>query len=123
MTNAIDMYRENILENYKNPKNFEKTKDKPTNIATGYNTLCGDKINVEMVIDNNKLKEIGFSGSGCAISIASASLLGEKIKGMDVSKIKKLKKETILNLLEIPIGQVRLKCALLPLETIQKALK
>ncbi len=117
------MYRENILENYKTPKNFEKLKNKPTNTGKGFNASCGDELQVELIIEKNKIKEISFSGKGCAISIASASLLSEKVKNMDVEKVKNMDKEDLLKLLEIPISPIRLKCALLSLETIHKAIQ
>ena len=118
---AIEMYRENILENYRSPKNFGKLKTL-TNKAQAINKICGDEINMELEIKNNKLTDIKFNGQGCAITMASASLLTEKIKNMPIEKIKSLKREDALELLQIPISPIRIKCALLPLEAVQKAL-
>ena len=118
---AIEMYRENILENYRNPKNFGNLKT-PTSKAQAINKTCGDEINMELEIKNNKLADIKFNGQGCAITMASASLLTEKIKNMPIEKIKSLKSEDALNLLQIPISPIRIKCALLPLEAMQKAI-
>ena len=117
-----EMYQQHILENYRNPDNFGKL-DSPTHQSTMHNPLCGDDISINLSIINNKLKGIKFTGNGCAISIASSSLTTEKVKDMNINEIMNLKKEFVLELLQIPISQVRLKCALLPLEAIQKAIE
>ncbi|MBP7708364.1 iron-sulfur cluster assembly scaffold protein [Candidatus Pacearchaeota archaeon] len=121
MNLAIDMYRENILENYKNPKNFGEIKN-PTHKASSINKSCGDEITISLVIKENKLTDIKFTGKACAICTASASLLTEEAKNKKIDEIKKYDKDFSLSLLEIPISAVRIKCALLPLETLQKAI-
>jgi nitrogen fixation NifU-like protein len=115
------MYQEHILDNYKNPQNHG-TLDNPTDERRGYNPLCGDDLTDKMIIKNTKIEDIKFKGNGCAISIASTSLLSEFVKGKTVAEVKKLTKEDILELLEIPISHARIKCALLCLETIHKIL-
>ena len=75
-----------------------------------------------MLIKNNVVKDTKFSGSGCVISMVSASLLTDKIKGMEIEDVKKLDKRDILKLLKVPITPARIKCALLPLEATKKAL-
>lgn len=119
---TLEMYKEHILDLYKNPRN-KGVLENPTNEATKYNPLCGDEIKIQLILNNNKIIKVNFSGQGCAISQASASLLTEKIKNMNLNEVKKLNKEDILNLLKIPISYTRIKCALLPLEAIKEALE
>lgn len=117
-----DMYREHIMELYKSPSNFGSLKN-PSHKATEYNSSCGDEITINIEIKNGKVQDIKFSGSGCVISLVSSSLLTEKIKGMKVEDVKKLGKDDILELLGIKVNPARIKCALLPLEAMRKALK
>ena len=114
-----DMYREVILDHYKNPRNFG-TLD-PADISyEDDNPLCGDKIRIDLRLDeNNRIKEAAFSGHGCAISQASASMLTEEILGKTLDEVKQLGKEQILELLGIELGPVRLKCALLSLKVLK----
>ena len=119
---AREMYKEHILEHYKHPHNFGELKG-ATHAHHEHNPLCGDDITVYTIIKNGKIAEVKFTGHGCAISMASASLVTDKIKGMSAEKAGKLKKEDVLGMLAIPISPVRLKCALLPLEVAQKAVQ
>lgn len=119
---AKEMYREQIIELYKNPLNYGKL-ETPTHSQKEYNPLCGDEIEISIIYENNKIKDIKFTGEGCAISMASASLITEEIKGMNFNKINSLGSKEIINLLKIPISPTRIKCALLPLEAIKKAIK
>ncbi len=114
-----DMYREVILDHYKNPRNFG-TLD-PADISyEDDNPLCGDKIRIDLRVDeNNRIKEVAFSGHGCAISQASASMLTEEILGKTLDEVKQFGKEQILELLGIELGPVRLKCALLSLKVLK----
>tara|TARA_Y100000310_G_scaffold77162_1_gene73720 strand:- start:5727 stop:6104 length:378 start_codon:yes stop_codon:yes gene_type:complete len=116
------MYREHILELYKNPSNFGELKNS-THTHTETNSLCGDEITVQLKIENEKISDVKFNGSGCVISMVSSSLLTDKIKNMKVKDIKKLDKKDILKLLKIKINPARLKCVLLPLEAAKGALK
>ena len=102
------MYKEHILELYRSPSNFGNLKN-ATHEHTEYNSLCGDEITVQLLIKNGKIKDAKFSGSGCVISIVSASLLTDKIKEMNVKNITELKKEDLLKLLKISISPARLK--------------
>ncbi|HEB47057.1 MAG TPA: iron-sulfur cluster assembly scaffold protein [Candidatus Pacearchaeota archaeon] len=117
-----DMYREHILELYKSPSNFGTLKN-PSHESTEYNSVCGDEITIQLLIKNNVVKDIKFSGSGCVISTVSASLLTDKIKGMSPEDVKELSNKDILKLLKIKITPARIKCALLSLEAAKKALK
>ena len=114
-----DMYREVILDHYKNPRNFGILE--PADISyEDDNPLCGDKIRIDLRLDeNNRIKEVAFSGHGCAISQASASMLTEEILGKTLDEVKQFGKEQILELLGIELGPVRLKCALLSLKVLK----
>ena len=120
MDEAREMYQEHILENYKDPMNFG-TIDNPTNEKRELNPLCGDDITIRLIINENKVKEIKFTGRGCAISMASASLLTEQVKGKTIKEILKLSQENIMELLMIPISPGRMKCATLSLKALQEA--
>ncbi|RJQ15600.1 iron-sulfur cluster assembly scaffold protein [Candidatus Woesearchaeota archaeon] len=117
-----DMYREHIIDSYKHPHNFGNLPH-PTHACREFNPFCGDDITMQLVVKEGIIEKVTFNGKGCALSVAAASMLTDKIKGMNVEDIKKMSKEDILELLKIPIGPVRLKCALLSLETLHKALE
>jgi nitrogen fixation NifU-like protein len=114
-----DMYREVILDHYKSPRNRGQLE--PADISyEDDNPLCGDRIRIDIRLDENKrVKEVAFSGQGCAISQASASMLTEEILGKSVDDLKQISKEDILELLGIELGPVRLKCALLSLKVLK----
>ncbi|MBM4422827.1 MAG: SUF system NifU family Fe-S cluster assembly protein [Chloroflexi bacterium] len=114
-----DMYREVILDHYKHPRNYGKLE--PADISyEDDNPLCGDRIRIDIRLDeNDRVKEAAFSGKGCAISQASASMLTEEILGKSLDEIKQIGKEQILELLGIELGPTRLKCALLSLKVLK----
>lgn len=123
----MDLYRDNILDHYKNPRNFGKL-NKPDKSAEENNPLCGDKIAIHLGLATNDqrqktIKEISFTGEGCAISMASASMLTEKVKNMSITNVQRLKTKDITDMLGIELTPTRLKCALLALEVLQKAIK
>lgn len=114
-----DMYRENILDHYQNPRNYGTLKDPDVSYEDD-NPLCGDVIRIDLILDEtDRIREVAFSGEGCAISQASASMLTEEIQGKSLEEIKHLGKEDILELLGIELGPVRLKCALLSLKVLK----
>lgn len=116
----MDLYSEIILDHFKNPRNKGRLKN-PTLTAKEENPLCGDKIQIDILLDkNNKIKKVGFSGEGCAISQASASMLTEKLIGKSLSEVKKIKEKGIVKMLGIKISAGRMKCALLPLMALRK---
>lgn len=119
-----DIYRENILDHYRHPRNFGQLARADINQKLG-NPFCGDEIAISVKFNKhkNKVEKINFEGVGCAISMASASLLTEYVTGKSVKEILDLKKEKVIELLGIDLSPTRLKCALLPLETIQSALQ
>lgn len=114
-----DMYREIILDHYKNPRNYGRLE--PADITyEDDNPLCGDRIRIDIRLDDdNCVKEVAFSGKGCAISQASASMLTEEIVGKSLDEIKKIDKEHVLEMLGIQLGPTRLKCALLSLKVLK----
>ncbi len=116
-----DFYRDQILSHYRNPQNYG-TLAAPTVSLGDKNVSCGDTITMQAVIENGKVVDIAFGGESCAISTASASLLTEQVKGKTTEEIKKMKTDDVLNLLGITLTPTRLKCALLPLEVLQKML-
>lgn len=116
------MYREHILDLYRHPSNFGIMKN-PTHKKTEYNSLCGDEITVQLLVKDGKIEDVKFNGSGCVISMVSASLLTEKIKDMSMEEIKRLDRRDILKLLKIPVNPARIKCVLLPLEATKGALE
>lgn len=113
-----DLYREVILDHYQNPRNYG-TLD-PADISYEEdNPVCGDHIRLDLRLENGRVAEVRFSGHGCAISQASASMLTETIEGKTLEEIKSLSKEDIVDMLGIPLGPVRLKCALLSLKVLK----
>ena len=116
-----DLYRDYILEHYRRPHNFGVL-DAPTASFEGANPLCGDRITMQIGVRDGVVKEIAFTGRGCAISQASASLLTDEIMGMPVDKAEAFRADDLLELLGIEISPARLKCAMLSLETLEHAL-
>jgi len=119
-------YRENILDHYRNPRNFGQL-PKPDAASEEVNPLCGDKIGMQIKLRTKNLElktveDIRFQGEGCAISMASASMLTEKVKGMTAQDTLKLGLEDVTSLLGIVLTPARVKCALLPLEVLHTAL-
>jgi len=117
----IDMYQEELLEHYKSPRNSGKIEN-PSVEFHDTNPLCGDEVTVTAKIKNNIVKDLKFESRGCAISVASASKLSEQIKGKTVNEVLKLDNQFVLDLVGVPISAMRLKCALLSLKAIQKAI-
>ena len=116
-----DLYRDYILEHYRRPHNFGVIEE-PTTTYEGSNPLCGDRITLMLGIREGVVAEVGFTGRGCAISQASASLLTDEIKGKPVGEVAKMTSQDMLDLLGIEISPARLKCALLSLDTLEHAL-
>ncbi len=116
----MDLYREIILDHYKHPRNFGHL-DKPDVVMEEGNVTCGDRIVMEIEYKGT-IEDIRFNGEGCAISQASASMLTEKVKGMNKKQMRKLSRIDIEEMLGTTLTPSRVKCATLPLEVLQKAM-
>ena len=117
-----DLYRDYILEHYRRPHNFGVL-DGATISQEGANPLCGDRITMQLRVRGGVIDGVGFTGRGCAISQASASLLTDEIKGKKVDAANAMAASDVLDLLGIEISPARMKCALLSLETLHGALE
>lgn len=115
------LYREIILEHWKNPQNFGEIENADIEIHD-YNPLCGDEIKLTVNINDREILDIKFLGKGCAISIASASILTLEINQKKVDEFQKMTQQDFLDLLEIELTAARLKCALLSYSALNKAL-
>lgn len=113
-----DLYRELILDHYQHPHNHGEIPEADISYEDS-NPLCGDKIRIDIKLKNNIVEDVKFNGKGCAISQASASMLTDELIGISLDDVKKLDKKFILDLLGIPLGPSRIKCALLPLKVIK----
>ncbi len=113
------VYTEIILDYYRHPRNKGQLEN-PQIQAKDSNPLCGDVVEMQMVLDgNNTVKDVRYNGQGCAISQASASMLTELVKGKSLDEIRKISKEDILSLIGGQLSAVRLKCALLSLKVMK----
>jgi nitrogen fixation NifU-like protein len=116
-----DLYRDEILEHYRNPHNFG-TLAEPDVTFEGANPLCGDRLTLSLKFADGNVSEVAFTGRGCAISQASASMLTDEIKGRPIAQVDALTNQDVLDNLGIEISPARLKCALLSIDTLHKAL-
>ena len=115
-----DFYRDYILDHYRKPRNFGTLEESDVE-AEDLNPLCGDQIRMQLKLDDGVVKDVRFSGKGCAISQASASMLTEIVKGMKLSDVAKLSKDVVLENVGIGISPTRMKCAMLGLRVLRSA--
>lgn len=116
------MYAEEILDHYRSPKNFGKM-DRPDASFGDVNPLCGDHYEFQMKFSAGKVKDVKFNGDGCAISMASASMLSEFVKGRRVADLRRLSPKDVFKILKIEVSPARVKCALLPLSVVKGCLQ
>ena len=123
MNEFEQMYREVILDHYKNPRGHGIIEGADAH-AEGENPLCGDEVTISVRFgeDGETIDEIGFEGRGCAISQAATSMLTEMVKGRKASEVAELPKEELLDEIGIPLTPIRLKCAILGLGVLKVAL-
>ena len=116
-----ELYRENILDHYKHPRN-RGTLEHPDISFEDANPLCGDHLRMDFKVSDGRIDQVRFSGHGCSISQASASMLCERVEGQTLEEVKKLTRDDVLEMLGIELGPVRLKCALLALKTLKSGI-
>jgi nitrogen fixation protein NifU and related proteins len=123
MSEFDQLYREVILDHYKNPRGHGLIENADAE-ADGQNPLCGDEVTIYVAFanDGDTIDEVKFSGRGCAISQAATSMLTEMVKGRSATQVATLPREELLDEIGIPLTPVRLKCALLGLSTLKLAL-
>jgi len=117
----MDLYAENILDHYRDPRKKEILKNSSIKHEEA-NHVCGDEVSIQIKIENDHIASIGWQGAGCAISQAGMSLLCEEVEGKTLEEVENLKKQDVYDLLGVPIGPRRFKCALICLHTLKNAI-
>lgn len=115
---ADSIYREIILDHYQHPRN-RGTLDPADYTYEDTNPLCGDEVRIDVRVDGDRVSEIKFSGRGCAVSQASASILTEMVEGKTLDEVKAIGKDELLDEIGIPVSPARMKCALLGLKVLK----
>jgi len=114
------MYRQQILDHYRNPRNYGTIED-ATFSHEGENPMCGDQIQMDVKLsdDGSTVERVAFSGDGCAISQASASMLTQTLRGMSVDEVKAMDRDDVVDMLGVEISPMRVKCAVLAEKVVQ----
>ncbi len=116
----LDMYAENLIYNYEHPSN-KHTMEKADASTHEENISCGDKIDIFLEIRDGKVSDVSFEGTGCVISMGTASILTDSLKGKSLADVEKMDKAELLKLISIDPGPVRMHCATLSLRAVKKA--
>jgi nitrogen fixation NifU-like protein len=116
-----DIYRQYILEHFREPRNYGHL-ERPDISVGDTNPLCGDRIELELQVQDGCVSAVCFSGRGCAISQAAASMLTERIEGATLDELRALRPEDILEMLGVEIGPARQRCALLSLRVLHQGI-
>ncbi len=114
-----NLYREHILDHYGNPRNRGTLEDADISCEWD-NPVCGDVVRLDIRLNDGRVSEARFSGQGCVISMASASMLTEEILGRTVEELKALQDKDVFRMLGVTLGPVRARCGLLPLRVLQE---
>ncbi|MFP8890925.1 Fe-S cluster assembly sulfur transfer protein SufU [Natrialbaceae archaeon A-CW2] len=117
-----DMYRQQILDHYKSPRNYGELED-PTFTHIGENPMCGDEIRMDVRLDGEEIEQVAFSGDGCAISQAAASMLTTELPGTTVDELLEMDRDDIVDMLGVEISPMRIKCAVLAEKVAQDGAK
>jgi nitrogen fixation NifU-like protein len=118
-----DFYREHILDHYANPRN-QGPLEAPHIVGDADDPACGDQVRIEIVLDERgSVAEVAFEGEGCIVSMASASIFTEYLKGKSTAELEAISEDDVLAILDSPVGNSRRRCALLPLEVLRVGLK
>ena len=115
------LYKEIVLDHYKNPHNFG-TLDPADYTAEDSNPLCGDQIRMDLRVEDGTVTDVKFTGRGCAVSVASASILTDMVKGRPLDEVRQISKEDLLDEIGIPVSPARMKCATLGLTVLNMSL-
>ncbi|MFB6198154.1 MAG: iron-sulfur cluster assembly scaffold protein [Halobacteriaceae archaeon] len=120
MSMGSDMYRQQILDHYRNPRNYGELSD-PTFSHEGYNTSCGDELQfyIQLEDDGETIQRAAFTGEGCAISQAAASMLTQELPGMSLDEVESLDRDFVLDMLGVDVTPMRIKCAVLSEKVVQ----
>lgn len=117
-----NLYKQKIIDHYKNPRNFGEMEDFDLHAHVA-NTVCGDELTVYLKVEDGVVREVSFKGTGCAISLAAMSMLSEKLVGMKVNDAGEIDKQVVLDLLGMDEKTPRLKCAVLGIEAVKRAIE
>ena len=123
VSGGSDMYRQQILDHYRNPRNYGEIED-ATFTHVGENPMCGDTIEMDVVLDDKEesIEHVAFRGDGCAISQASASMLSKQLQGIGVEELREMDRDDIIDMLGVDISPMRVKCAVLAEKVAQDGL-
>ncbi|MCL5238962.1 MAG: iron-sulfur cluster assembly scaffold protein [Candidatus Marsarchaeota archaeon] len=117
---GLDIYAEQLIQNYEHPSNKHVIEDASTSMHEE-NVSCGDVITVYLKLDGDKIQDVSFDGNGCVISIGSASMLTDELKGKTLAQLEKMQYKDLLSIIGIDPGPVRMHCATLSLRALKKA--